>query len=222
MQRLVTVVWLGLLAAVVVVLSHPASREVFKAWTVVHPYLMGFAKIALLGTMGELLGGRIVTGRWRLAGIRLHQRVLVWGFLGVVFTAVFPLFSFGVDGLLVAGLVPGGGSSVAAAFWKSFFMNMIFAFPMMVFHRITDTLIERGQVFAVWPLVDVWESIDWHNMLHVVGFACIWFWIPAHTFTFMLPPEFRVVCAALLAVVLGAILGFAKKRALARPSWLRR
>ncbi len=217
MQRLVTVVWLGLLAAVVVVLSHPASREVFTAWTVAHPYLMGFAKIALLGTMGELLGGRIVTGRWRLAGIRLHQRVLVWGFLGVLFTVVFPLFSFGVDGLLVAGLVPGGGSSVAAAFWKSFFMNMIFAFPMMVFHRITDTLIERGQLSAVWPLVDVWESIDWRNMLHVVGFACLWFWIPAHTFTFMLPPEFRVVCAALLAVVLGAILGFAKKRALARP-----
>jgi hypothetical protein len=212
MQRLITMAWLGILAAVVAVLSVPETREAFKALTAAHPYLMGFAKIALLGTMGELLGARIVTGAWRLGGIRIHQRVLVWGFLGIVFTVVFPLFSFGVEGLLSAGLVPGSGSALAAAFWKSFFMNLIFAFPMMVFHRITDTLIERGELFSTWPLLTVWQSIDWRSMLHVVGFACLWFWIPAHTLTFTLPAEFRVVSAALLAVVLGGILGFAKKR----------
>lgn len=213
MQRLVTVAWVGLIAAVAVLLSVPASREVFKALTTAHPYAMGFGKIALLGTMGELLGARIVTGAWRLVGIRLYQRMLVWGFLGVVFTVVFPLFSYGVEGLLASGLVPGANSQLAAAFWKSCFMNVIFAFPMMVFHRITDTLIERRQLFSAWPLLDVWLAIDWRSMLHVVGFACLWFWIPAHTVTFLLPAEFRVVSAALLAVVLGAILGFAKKRA---------
>lgn len=212
MQRVITVAWVGVLAAVVAVLSVPDTREVFKALTAAHPYPMGFAKIALLGTMGELLGARIVTGRWRLGGIRLHQRMLVWGFLGIVFTVVFPLFSFGVEGLLGAGLVPGEGSDLAAAFWKSLFMNLIFAFPMMVFHRITDTLIERGRLFSVWPLLDVWLAVDWRSMLHVVGFACLWFWIPAHTLTFTLPAEFRVMTAALLAVVLGGILGFAKKQ----------
>jgi len=201
------------LTAVVSVLSIPESREVFKTLTLSHPYAMGFLKIAILGTMGELLGGRIVTGRWRLSGIRLHQRTLVWGFLGLVFTAVFPLFSFGVDGLLEVGLVPGAGSALAAAFWKSVFLNLIFGFPMMVFHRITDTLIGRGELFGIWHLADVTESIDWRNMFRIVGAACLWFWIPAHTITFLLPPEFRVVSAALLAVILGAILGFAKKRA---------
>lgn len=212
MQRLITLVWAALLATVVFVLWNPETREVFKELTRTFPYAMGFAKIALLGTMGELLGGRIATGTWTIFGIRLYQRVMVWGFLGWVFTVVFPLFSFGVDGLLDVHLIPGAGSPIAAAFWKSVSMNLIFAFPMMVFHRITDTLIERGELFSRWPLVEVFTSIDWRNMFHIVGAACLWFWIPAHTVTFMLAPEFRVVCAALLAVALGAILGFAKKR----------
>ena len=207
MNRLISFVWLTALAAVIAVLSIPESREVFKALTRAYPFTMGFFKIAVLGTMGEMLGGRIVTGSWRLAGIRLPQRTLVWGFLGVVFTAIFPLFSFGVDGLLEAGLVPGAGTVLAAALWKSFFLNLIFGFPMMVFHRVTDTLI------GIWSLAEVTAGIDWRNMYRIVGAACLWFWVPAHTITFLLPPEFRVVSAALLAVVLGAVLGIAKKLA---------
>jgi len=213
MNKLISIVWLALLASVVAILSIPESRAVFVEATRATPYPMGIAKIALLGTMGELLGGRIVRGHWQLRGIGLAQRVLVWGFLGAVFTAVFPLFSFGVDGLLKAGLLPGEGSSFLTAFWKSFFMNGIFAFPMMAFHRITDTLIDRGELLSRWPLVDVFVGIDWRNMFRVVGFACIWFWLPAHTGTFLLPAEFRVIAAALLAVVLGTILGFAKRKA---------
>ena len=211
MQRLITVIWITILAGVVAVLSFPESRAAFAAATLAFPFTMGFFKIGLLGTMGELLGARIAMERWRLSGIRLWQRLLVWGVLGWVFTAVFPLFSFGVDGLLAIGLIPGENSALAGAFWKSLFMNLIFAFPMMVSHRITDTLIERSQLFSVWPLVEVFTSINWKNMFRIVGFSCLWFWIPAHTFTFTLPPEFRVVCAALLAVALGCILGFAKK-----------
>lgn len=214
MQRLITAAWIAILVGVVAVLWFPESRAVFAAATVAYPFTMGFFKIALLGTMGELLGARIALGRWRLSGIRLHQRFIVWGVLGWVFTAVFPLFSFGVDGLLAKGLIPGNGSAPAGAFWKSFFMNSIFAFPMMVFHRITDTLIERGELITSWPLVEVFTAIDWENMFRIVGASCLWFWIPAHTFTFTLPPEYRVVCAALLAVALGCILGLAKKRAL--------
>ncbi len=214
MQRLITAIWITILAGVVVVLSFPESRVAFAAATVAFPFTMGFFKIGLLGTMGELLGARIALGQWRLSGIRLWQRVLVWGVLGWVFTVVFPLFSFGVDGLLAKGLIPGEGSALAGAFWKSLFMNLIFAFPMMVSHRITDTLIERGQLFSIWPLVEVFTGIDWKNMFRIVGFSCLWFWIPAHTVTFTLPSEFRVVCAALLAVALGCILGLAKKRAL--------
>ena len=214
MKHLISAIWLIILLAVVAILSFEDSRTAYGELSRQWPYLMGIAKIGLLGTMGELLGGRIVSGDWRLRGIRLWQRVIIWAFLGLVFTVVFPIFSFGVDGLLAAKLIPGAHSEIATAFWKSFFMNTIFAFPMMVFHRLTDTLIDRGQLFSRWPLVEVWNSIDWRNMFRVVGAACLWFWIPAHTLTFSLPAEFRVTSAALLAVVLGFILGLAKRRAM--------
>jgi hypothetical protein len=38
------------------------------------------------------------------------------------------------------------------------------------------------------------------------------FWIPAHTITFLLPPQYRVLYAALLSVVLGILLGVAGKQ----------
>jgi hypothetical protein len=210
-DRLVSLMWLVILAAAIAVLAVPETRDRFAALTRSRPYLMGMLKIGLLGTMGELLGGRIVSGRWHLRGIRLWQRALVWVFLGIVFTAVFPLFSYGADGLITQGLIPGAGSKLAAAFWKSFFMNIIFAFPMMVFHRFTDTLIGNGALFSGWPVIATFMSIDWKNMFSIVATSCIWFWIPAQTVTYLLPPEFRIMSAAFLAIVLGFILGTAKR-----------
>ena len=215
MDRLVTAAWLALLAAIVALLAVPEGREWFAASTTAHPFPMGMAKFALLGTMGELLGKRIVAGRWILAGIHLWQRVLVWAAFGAMFTVVFPLFSAGTEGLLAAGLLPGHGNVWATAFWKSCLMNVIFAFPMQVSHRITDTLIDRRQLFSRWPLVEVFVSIDWPTMFRVAGAACLWFWIPAHTVTFLLPPAFRLMSAALLAIALGSILGLARRRAAA-------
>ena len=210
-DRFITLVWLVVFAVAIAVLAFPASRDRFAALTRSYPYLMGMLKIGILGTMGELLGGRIVSGRWIVRGIRLHERFIVWAFLGIVFTAVFPLFSHGVDGLLRQGLLPGQGSSFLGAFWKSFFMNIIFAFPMMTFHRFTDTLIGRGTLFGRWRVVETFTSIDWRNMFSIVAASCVWFWIPAQTVTFLLPPEFRIMSAAFLAIVLGFILGMAKR-----------
>jgi len=39
------------------------------------------------------------------------------------------------------------------------------------------------------------------------------FWIPAHTITFLLPPEFRVLFAALLGIALGLILAIGGQKA---------
>lgn len=213
MQIVMTLVWLFLLAGVLAVLGIPQSREVFVSLTRAHPYLMGMAKFALLGTMGELLSWKVVSGKWKLRGVRLWQRILVWAFIGVLLTIAFPLFSAGVEGLLAQGYLPGNGVKWLTAFWKSFFLQAVFAFPFMTFHRITDTLIERGQLFSRWPFIEVYKNIDWDNMFRIVGWAIIWFWLPVHTINFMLPAEFRVIIAALLAIVLGLILGFAKRKA---------
>ncbi|MBN1150342.1 hypothetical protein JXA84_03860 [candidate division WOR-3 bacterium] len=211
MDVALSIIWMLILAMVVAVLAFPGSREEFVELTKNYPYFMGALKFGLLGTMGELLSWKIVSGKWRLKNIRLWQRILVWAFLGVVFVAVFPLFSFGVEGLLQTGLLGGKGIKLLTAFWKSFFMQAIFAFPFMVFHRITDTLIDRGELFTKWKIVEVYEKIDWENMFKIVGAAIIWFWLPVHTLNFLLPPEFRLITAALLAIVLGAILGIAKR-----------
>ena len=210
-DNILSIVWLLILTAVITILYLPGTREQFVYATNSYPYLMGIFKIGLLGIMGDLLGGKIVNGEWKIRGIRISQRILIWAFLGLVFTVVFPLFSYGVSGLLKEGLLPGKNSVFLAAFWKSFFMNTIFAFPMMIFHRFTDNLIDKNKLFTVWPVVKTFREISWDNMFRVVGLACLWFWIPAHTITFLLPSAFRVMSAALLAIVLGFILGMAKK-----------
>ncbi|MDT8287685.1 MAG: hypothetical protein RQ748_11290 [Elusimicrobiales bacterium] len=38
--------------------------------------------------------------------------------------------------------------------------------------------------------------------------SLLWFWVPAHTVTFMLPEDFRIGLAAVWSLALGIILGF--------------
>jgi len=213
-ENMITICWGLILAGVLAILVIPQTRSGFGMLTLQYPYIMGLIKVGLLGTMGELLGGKIVTGRWKLKGIRLGERFFVWAFLGLVFTVIFPIFSFGVEGLLSSGLIPGQGLQVIEAFWKSFFLNIVFAFPMMSFHRLTDTAIENGGLFRKWNIPETFRSTDWDNMFKLVGGAIFWFWIPAQVVTYSLPGEFRVMSAALLAIVLGIILGIAKKLSL--------
>ncbi|MCF7918688.1 MAG: hypothetical protein K9N06_02090 [Candidatus Cloacimonetes bacterium] len=217
-DNLITLIWAALLLAVIAILALPQSRGVFIDLTKGYPYLMGLMKVGLLGTMGELLSGKIVIGKWKLSGIRIGEKFLVWAFLGVYFTAIFPMFSYGVEGLQKAGLLPGAYSVLLTSFWKSFLLNMVFGFPMMCFHRLTDTAIEKGGLFRRWNIPQTFLAIDWDNMFKVVGGAIFWFWIPAQVVTFLLPPEFRVMSAALLAIALGLILGIAKKLSLQRLS----
>jgi len=117
--------------------------------------------------------------------------------------------------LLAQGLLPGQGHALLSAFLKSLLMNTIFAFPMMTFHRLTDMLIDRQQLFSAWPVSELLSKMDWPGLVRVAGASCLWFWVPAHTVTFLLPQEYRVLSAALLAIALGLILGYAKKRAAA-------
>jgi hypothetical protein len=144
----------------------------------------------------------------------LSHPIIVWGVLGVVLTYVFPIYSEGVDFLIGRRMLPAfsepGLFMLSSAFWKSFCMNLLFAFPMMVSHRITDTLIDRKMLFSRWPFMEVWNSVDWKNMWSLVAPSIIWFWIPAHTITFCLPSQYRIVMAAGLSICLGAILAFAK------------
>ncbi|WP_432663131.1 Mpv17/PMP22 family protein [Wukongibacter baidiensis] len=205
--------WLSALAAFVLILVLPATHEMFVQLTTNHPYIGGFIKFAILATMGELLAIRIATGDWnKPSGI--VYRSAIWGFLGMVIVLIFGLFAMGVKGSLANGMLPGGESKFAFAFFVSSIMNLTFAPTMMAFHRITDTYIDlkydgKGKV----TINDVVSKIDWNGFVSFVVVKTIpIFWIPAHTITFLLPPEYRVLVAAGLSIALGAILAFAKKK----------
>jgi len=54
------------------------------------------------------------------------------------------------------------------------------------------------------------KGINWNIQWHFVFKKTIpFFWIPAHTITFLLPADFQVLFAALLSVMLGLILAIA-------------
>ena len=208
--------WIMALAAVAAFFMVPATQQNFVVQTRAHPYLIGFAKFCVLATMGELLARRIVAGRW-VAPKGLIQRALIWGFLGMAIVLIFDVFAAGVMAALNKGLLPGAGSKLAFAFFVSTLMNLTFAPAMMLTHRMTDTYLDlryEGKAASVTAIV---ERVDWEGFVSFVLLKTIpVFWIPAHTLTFLLPPEYRVLAAALLSIALGAILAFAKKKSPAR------
>ncbi|WP_105615731.1 hypothetical protein [Vallitalea okinawensis] len=207
-------IWGAILLLAVFIIISPFTKDAFIAFTTSYPYLGGFLKFALLATMGEMLAVRIRSGKWvKLSG--LGYRAFIWGFIGVVITLIFVIFATGVEGAMEKNYLPGLHSPFLSAFFISTIMNIIFAPTMMGFHKLTDSYIDLkfGQKTKVVKLEQVINHVDWYGFIHFVLFKTIpLFWIPAHTITFLLPPEYRVVVAALLSVALGILLAIPKKK----------
>jgi hypothetical protein len=216
--------WLAVLAGITIFLVAPDTHRIFFTLSAAHPYLMGFAKFLVLASMGELLAIRITSGDWKVpAG--MAYRAVIWGLIGMLIVIVFEFFSSGVLSAMKKGLLPafgdGLGHRLAFAFFTSAFMNGLFAPTFMAAHRVTDTFIDLGN--GRWremrrvTLSQVTAKIDWRGFLgFVVGKTIPFFWIPAHTITFLLPPEYRILAAAFLSIALGGILAFAKRKAAVR------
>ena len=208
--------WLSSLLLIVIFLIYPSTHAAFVTATKNHPYIMGFIKVSILATMGELLAIRIANGDYKKP-YGLLYRFIIWGFLGMAFALVFDLFASGVGAAMQKGLLPGDDSKFLFAFFTSSLMNLIFAPTFMALHRITDTYIDLGKgnlgnILKV-KISDVVNKIDWNGFIGFVVLKTIpFFWIPAHTITFLLPPEYRVLMASFLSIALGAILSLAKRK----------
>ncbi len=212
--------WGGLLLVILAFMLVPVTHNLFVQLSQSHIYLMAFAKFSVLATMGELLAIRIINGAWKKP-VGFLWRALVWGGLGVSIALVFNLYATGVADALKNGLLPSLGQDgvshrVSFAFFTSVLMNCFFAPTFMAFHRFTDTYIDLGQgklrSMVKIQLKEVVGEIDWNRFISFVVCKTIpFFWIPAHTLTFLLPPEYRILMAALLSIALGVILGFVKK-----------
>lgn len=207
--------WLAALLAVTAFLVIPASRQIFIQLTTNHPYLMGFIKFAILATMGELLAIRLAGGVWQQPR-GLVWRVLVWGLVGVAVTFMFGFYAAGVSALVEAGTLPVGSGWIGKlliAFYTSAIMNLTFGPVFMAAHRISDTYIDLRSSGKKPSWGELNNSIRWGDFItFVVGKTIPFWWIPAHTVTFLLPGVYRVVAAAFLSIVLGVILIYARKR----------
>lgn len=169
------------------------------------PILVSFCKFGLLATSGEMLVHRIKKGTYCTRQFGVFPKMLIWGILGVAIYFAFAIFSNGVTGLFHLKKMP-----LLNAFLISFFLNLIFAPVMMLTHHLTDMHITNGSgrffIKTFSPLL-LLKSADWDKMWSFVYKKTIpFFWIPAHTITFLLPTQFRTLFAALLSIALGLLL----------------
>lgn len=199
------------------ILIIPASREVFKTLSATHPYLMGFAKFAVLATAGELLAVRLAKKEWTLPSY-VWVRFLIWGVIGVWITYMMKIFGAGVGALMSQGLLPSPENTLLNTFIKAFLisatMNLSFGPTFMALHKCSDTLLDiRATGKRKITLANVIHKVDWEKFASFTLCKTVpLFWIPAHTVTFMLPSEYQVAMAAALSVALGIILNLKRKK----------
>jgi hypothetical protein len=217
-------IWSAIMVCVVASLVNPTSRGAIMSETMVHPYLMGIIKFAILASMGELFAIRIIAGQWNIP-CGMVYRVCFWGFMGFTLTTAVSVYANGVPGSIQSGILFGARfhSPVIRAFWTSVMMNATYGPVIMSAHRISDTYLDlAGGRLRNLPSVKfdtVLATINWHSLVVVVIFRLLtFFWIPAHTITFLLPPVYRVLCAAILGFVLGVLLAFFKRYKGANPT----
>ncbi len=221
-----------LFALIVALLFLPffLSEQLYNAYVsfnAAHGMVMSFIKFGLLATMGEMLGLRISTGRYYFKGFGVLPRAIVWGLLGMWINMAFVVFSAGVPAFAgylgvedPVGILNGAltWEKVALAFAISVTMNTSFGPVFMTLHKITDAHIMANGgtlsgLFRPIQMSQIIQNLNWKVQWGFVFKKTIpFFWFPAHTVTFLLPSEMRVLCAALLSVLLGIILSIAAQK----------
>ena len=87
---------------------------------------------------------------------------------------------------------------------------MIFAYPMMLGHEWCNEVINKKRFVGGEEFL---ASVDKHIWGSFIPKTILCFWIPAHTVTFCLPQDYRVLMSAVLSLALGFILTFRPKAA---------
>ena len=209
------IIWGLVLAAITALLIIPVTNLFYISTVQENPYLTGYIKFAVLATMGELLAVRISTKKWEIKRSVIFK-ALIWGVYGMMITLMFQLYSSGVERAMAKGYIAAAAgwlNTLWFAFLSSALMNMTFAPVFMSLHRITDTLVETRINKEKLSLFEIIDRINWKGFIKIVVCKTIpFFWIPVHTVVFMMPSDYRVLLAAYLSIVLGAILAFAKRK----------
>lgn len=170
----------------------------YVEWVKAMPIISAMIQFAILGTFGEVISKWVMNKNFKypfdLAGTL--WKMVVWAILAIGIKYAFKGFTGYVEYLESHAFLP-ALSKFGKAFAISAFMNMQFGITLVLLHRALDNL----------PL----KHKNWNN-LHKGIFSLVWFWIPAHTVTFMLPELYRIGLAALWSLVLGLILGMFNRK----------
>ncbi len=209
-------IWALILILITGFIVFPSTRKLFELWTQKSPYLMGFIKTAILATLGERLVVRLKTGNY-FSDQGFLLKAILWGFFGMLFVLIFKIYATGIASAQDSNIWPDFNSKIFTAFSISLVMNLTFAPSFMLLHRVTDTYIKltEGHLknFRKTSIKQVVQNIDFNQFF---GFVIIKtlpiFWIPAHTITFLLPENYRVLMAAYLSIALGILLSLTSKR----------
>ena len=178
----------------------------YVSWVNGWPLLSAAVQFAILGTLGELLSHSLREKRLSLpcTPLQLLGKMAAWALLGVIIKYGFAGMKGFTRALVDHHLLPAFmGAGIGWAFGVSLFTNLLFGPQMMLFHRLEDNLVLGNRGYE--GLTRAWWTL-------------IWFWIPAHTVTFILPRPYQVGLAAVWGVVLGLILGASKPKKTAPDS----
>jgi len=159
-----------------------------------YPIYSAMIQFAVLGTLGDIFSKWMQKGavfrpyKWHVVLLKM----LEWAIIAITIKYAFVGFQGFVDGLVSHNLVPELGK-FGRAFTVSVTMNLQYGLFLVIFHRFLDNVVAGEKN---------WKNID-KGMLSLV-----WFWIPAHTVTFMLDKPYQIGLAAVWSIVLGFILGY--------------
>ncbi|MBR2377035.1 MAG: Mpv17/PMP22 family protein [Clostridia bacterium] len=196
----------------VLVLIIPITREKFEYLSSNYPYIMGFIKFALLATAGELIASYIISVN-KTVPVKIVWRFIIWGLIGVWISFMMKVFSTAATNMMTSGTLPGGDNNFLRALYTSVLMNTSFGPTFMAVHKMTDKILELSAKKEKITMVNVVTGIDWNAFF---GFTILktvpLFWIPAHTVTFLLPPQYQVMMAAALSVALGVFLSLNSRK----------
>lgn len=170
----------------------------YVAQVTAYPIPMAMLQFAILGTFGEIVSKWVIKRNFKYPFnlVETVWKMIVWAILAIGIKYAFQGFLGFVDRLIEHHYLP-ELSRFGYAFAVSALMNAQFGVFLVLMHRVLDNI----------PLkVKNWKNLDKGL------YSLLWFWIPAHTMTFMLPPDYRIGLAALWSVFLGLILGFFNRK----------
>ena len=175
-------------------------------------YVLSFIKFAILATLGEIIAASLRNKKITIPHL-IGYRMLIWGLLGVWIAFMMGLFANAMGSMVLKGEEITFIKKLEFAFLTSLVMNTSFGPVFMVLHKHTDAYLDLlyEKTEEKITLKRICSRIDYYGYFRNVIIGTIpTFWLPAHTITFLLPGEFRVVFAAVLSICLGIILSFKK------------